>query len=175
MSGLTLVRTRALGTLHLDHLPQVLLPLFDPRLPLALPAGGGGARVATLAFCAHLWSSDQDGPGPLCCSGLDLSLDCSAFASLIFSTIISTEVPKSLECETGALKRKPFSFFPISARFTHRCLSITTMAAIDLPMAVAACLVARRAKSVVRRSSLPRQVTSPDPYPGLSADQPGTH
>ncbi len=55
--------------------------------------------------------------------------------------------------ETGASRRKPFSFFPISARFTHRCLSVTTMAAIDLPIAVAACLVARRAKSVVRRSS----------------------
>ncbi len=26
---------------RLEHLPQVF-PLFDPRLPLALPAGGGG-------------------------------------------------------------------------------------------------------------------------------------
>ncbi len=34
---------------RLEHLPQVL-PLSDPRLPLALPAGGGGARVATLAL-----------------------------------------------------------------------------------------------------------------------------
>ncbi len=34
---------------RLEHLPQVL-PLSDPRLSLALPAGGGGARVARLAF-----------------------------------------------------------------------------------------------------------------------------
>ncbi len=47
------------------------------------------------------------------------------------------------------------------------------MAAIDLPIAVAACLVARRAKSVVRRSSATSSGTSPDLYPGLSADQPG--
>ncbi len=137
------------------------LPLFDPRLHLALPAGGGGARAATLALCAHLWSSDGDGSGPLRCSGSDLDLlgmkDLKAaeraFSSLNFSTTVSTEVPKSSEGETGASSRKPFSFFPISARFTPRCLSVTTMAAIDLPIAVAACLVARRAKSVVRRSS----------------------
>ncbi len=46
------------------------LPLFDPRLPLALPAGGGGPRAATLAFCAHL-CPDGDEPGPLRCSGSD--------------------------------------------------------------------------------------------------------
>ncbi len=33
---------------------------FDPCLPLPLPAGGGGARVVTQAFCARLWSSGQD-------------------------------------------------------------------------------------------------------------------
>ncbi len=39
-SSLTLVRMRVLfRTLRLEHLPQVL-PLFDPRLPLALPTGG---------------------------------------------------------------------------------------------------------------------------------------
>ncbi len=47
------------------------LPLFDLRLPLALPAGGGGARATTLAFCAHL-CPDGDGPGPLRCLGSDL-------------------------------------------------------------------------------------------------------
>ncbi len=137
------------------------LPLLDLYLPLALPAGGGGARVATLAFCAHLRSSDQAGPGPLFCSGSDLDLlgikvskaAERALVSLNFSTTVSMEVPKSLEGEIGASRRKPFSFFSRSAKFTHRCHSITTMAAMDLPIAVAACLVARRAKSVVRRSS----------------------
>ncbi len=137
------------------------LPLFDPRLHLALPAGGGGARAATLALCAHLWSSDGDGSGPLALFGLrpgpsrneGFEGRWARLRLLNFSTTVSTEVPKSSEGETGASSRKPFSFFPISARFTHRCLSVTTMAAIDLPIAVAACLVARRAKSVVRRSS----------------------
>ncbi len=136
--------------------PSGLAYLFDPLLPLALPAGGGEARAATLAFCAHLWSPDGDGPGPLHCSGSDLNLlgmrvlkaDERAFASLNFSTTVLTEVPKSSEGETGASRRKS-SFFPISARFTHRCLSVITMA--HLPIAVAACLVARRAKSVVPR------------------------
>ncbi len=50
------------------------LLLLDLYLPLTLPAGGGGARVATLAFCARLRSSDQAGPGPLLCSGSDLDL-----------------------------------------------------------------------------------------------------
>ncbi len=40
---LTLVRTKvSYRTLHPEHLPQVL-PLSDPCLSLALPAGGGGA------------------------------------------------------------------------------------------------------------------------------------
>ncbi len=145
----------------ITSLRSCLLPLFDQYLPLPLPAGGGGARVATLAFCARLWSSDQDGPGPPLCSGSDLDLlgmkvlkaAERALASLNFSTTVSTEAPKSWEGETGASSRKPFSFFSRSARFTHRCLSVTTMAAIDLPIAEAACLVARRARSVVRRSS----------------------
>ncbi len=145
----------------LEHLPQVLPTSLWPVPPSTPTRRRGGARAATLAFCAHLWSSDGDGPGPLRCSGSDLDLlgmkDLKAaeraFASLNFSTTVSTEVPKSSEGETGASSRKPLSFLPISARFTHRCLSVTTMAAIDLPIAVAACLVARRAKSVVRRSS----------------------
>ncbi len=58
----------------ITSLRSCLLPLFDQYLPLPLPAGGGGARVATLAFCARLWSSDQDGPGPPLCSGSDLDL-----------------------------------------------------------------------------------------------------
>ncbi len=137
------------------------LPLLDLYLPLALPAGWGGARVATLAFCARLRSSDQAGPGPLLCSGSDLGLlgmkvskaAERALASLNFSTTVSMEVPKSSEGETGASRRRPFSFFSRSAKFTHRCHSVTTIAAMDLPIAVAACLVAQRAKSVVRRSS----------------------
>ncbi len=145
----------------ITSLRSCLLPFFDQYLPLPLPAGGGGARVATLAFCARLWSSDQDGPGPPLCSGSDLDLlgmkvlkaAERALASLNFSTTVSTEAPKSWEGEIGASRRKPFSFFSRSARFTHRCLSVTTMAAIDLPIAEAACLVARRARSVVQRSS----------------------
>ncbi len=40
---LTLVQTKvSFRTPRLEHLPQVL-PLSDPRLSLALPAGGGGA------------------------------------------------------------------------------------------------------------------------------------
>ncbi len=40
---LTLVRTKvSYRTLHPEHLPQVL-PLSDPCLSSALPAGGGGA------------------------------------------------------------------------------------------------------------------------------------
>ncbi len=84
-----------------------------------------------------------------------------ALASLIFSTTVSTEVPKSSEGGTGASRRKPFSFLSRSAKFTHRCFSITTMAAIDLPIAETACLVARRAKSVVPRSSATRSVDKP--------------
>ncbi len=62
---LTLVRTKvSYRTLHPEHLPQVL-PLSDPCLSLTLPAGGGGAWVARLAFWAHLWSPDRDGLGPL--------------------------------------------------------------------------------------------------------------
>ncbi len=36
-------------TPRLEHLPQVL-PLSDPRLSLALPQRGEGARVARLVF-----------------------------------------------------------------------------------------------------------------------------
>ncbi len=48
------------------------------------------------------------------------------------------------------IEEKPFSFSPMSARFTNRCLSVATIAAIDLPIVAAICLVAFRAKSVVR-------------------------
>ncbi len=47
---LTLVRMKvSIGTPHLEHLPQVLA-LSDPRLSLALPAGGDTLRVMRLAF-----------------------------------------------------------------------------------------------------------------------------
>ncbi|KAL0148337.1 hypothetical protein M9458_056399, partial [Cirrhinus mrigala] len=49
------------------------------------------------------------------------------------STTVATEVPKSTEGDTGALRRKPLSFLPMSARFTHRCLSVTTKAPMTLP------------------------------------------
>ncbi len=63
--SLTLVRTRALRTLRLDHLLlRSCLPLFDPRLHLALPAGRGGARAATLAFCAHHCPQTEMGQDP---------------------------------------------------------------------------------------------------------------
>uniref|UniRef100_A0A672MRS9 Transcription factor COE1 n=1 Tax=Sinocyclocheilus grahami TaxID=75366 RepID=A0A672MRS9_SINGR len=67
------------------------------------------------------------------------------------------------EGETGASRRKPLFFFPISASFTHRCLSVTTIAAMDLPIAEAACLVARRARSVVRRNSATSSGERPSP------------
>ncbi len=63
--SLTLVRTRALRTLRLDHLLlRSCLPLFYPRLHLALPAGKGGARAATLAFCAYLCPQMEMGQDP---------------------------------------------------------------------------------------------------------------
>ncbi len=179
----TPVRTRALlRTLRLDHLPQVSLPLLDLYLPLALPAGGGGARVATLAFCARIRTSDQAGPGPLLCSGSDLDLlgmkvskaAERALASLNFSTSVSTEVPKNSEGEIGALRRKPLSFFSRSAKFTHRCLSVTTMAAMDLPIAGQPAWWHGGPNPWCGAAQLPRQVTSPDRYTGLSADPPGT-
>ncbi len=155
----------------ITSLRSCLLPLFDQYLPLPLPAGGGGARVATLAFCARLWSSDQDGPGPPLCSGSDLDLlgmKVLKAAERALASVGESGRPReereglsawrsslalpAFRClrrdgETGASSRKPFSFFSRSARFTHRCLSVTTMAAIDLPIAEAACLVARRARS----------------------------
>ncbi len=121
----------------ITSLRSCLLPLFDQYLPLPLPAGGGGARVATLAFCARLWSSGQDGPGPPLCLGSDLDLlgmkvlkaAEHALASLNFSTTVSTEAPKSREGETGASSRKPFSFFSevcqihpqMPLRYHHGC------------------------------------------------------
>ncbi len=132
-----------------------------PRLPLALPAGGGGARVATLG-CA------QDGLGLLSCSISDLDL----LGMKVLKAAERLGLPKLLDHHlnggTEKLGRRnwsieTFSFFLISARFTHRCLSVTTMATIDLPIAVAACLVARRAKSVVQRSSTTSSGDTPWP------------
>ncbi len=39
------------------------------------------------------------------------------------------DVPKNSEDETGTLTRNRLSFSPMSARFTHRCLSVATIAA----------------------------------------------
>ncbi len=64
---------------------------------------------------------------------------------------------------TGASRRKRFSFSPMSARFIHRCLSVATMAAIDLSITAAVCLVALRARSVVRRNSVTASGGAPDP------------
>ncbi len=62
----------------------------------------------------------------------------------------------------------------MSARFTNKCLSVATIAAIDLPIAAAVCLVAFRAKSVVRRNSVTASGgVSPDHGLGPSANQPG--
>ncbi len=90
------------------------LPLFDPRLHLALPQAGEGHGRDTSPR-AHLWSSDGDGSGPLRCSGSDLDLlgmkDLKAaeraFASLNFSTTVSTEVPKSSEGENQHRAESP--------------------------------------------------------------------
>ncbi len=121
----------------ITSLRSCLLPLFDQYLPLPLPAGGGGARVATLAFCARLWSSDQDGPGPPLCSGSDLDLlgmkvlkaAERALASLNFSSTVSTVAPKSWEGETGASSRKALLFLlevcqihpQMPLRYHHGC------------------------------------------------------
>lgn len=63
-----------------------------------------------------------------------------------------------------------FSFSLISARFNHRCLSVTTIAAIKWPTAAAVCLAARRVRSVVGRNSV---TASGDNAPSLLAGQPG--
>ncbi len=94
-------------------------------------------------------------------------------ASLNLLTTFSTDVPNNFEGETGASRRKCFSFSPMSARFTHRCLSVaTTMVAINLPVAAAVCLVALRAWSVVRRNSATASGGAPDPGLRPSANQP---
>ncbi len=68
----------------------------------------------------------------------------------------------SLKGKTGASRRKRFSFSLMSARFTNRCLSVATIAAIDLPIAAAVCLVA-----------LSYRLGGADPGLGPSANQPG--
>ncbi len=155
----TLVRTRTLLRMfRLDHLPQVL-PTSFWLVPSSTPTRrrGRGTSRNTSPLCPPPILR----PGRARTPALDLDLlrmkvlkaADRALASLNFSTTVSTEVPKSSEGETGASRRKPFSSLSRSAKLTHRCLSVTIMAAIDLPIAVAAFLVARRAKSVVRRSS----------------------
>jgi len=61
---------------------------------------------------------------------------------------LALEVHKSLEGEMGASRRKDLSFSLIPNMFSHRCLSITTIAAIKQLLASAICLVAQRARSV---------------------------
>ncbi len=159
--SLTLVRTRACERFVWITSLRSCLPLFDPRLHLALPAGGGGARAATLALCAHLWSSDGDGSGPLRCSGSDLDLlgmkDLKAaeraFASLNFSTTVSTRVPKSSEGENRSIEQKALLFLPDICQ-VHPQMSLRYHHGRHRPAhSSGGLLVARRAKSVVRRSS----------------------
>ncbi len=134
-----------------------------------LEGGGGGPRLVTLITWPCPQSSDRDGPGPPRRSGSDLdqrgihNLNAAerAFASLNFSTTISTDVPNNSDGETGASRRNYFFFSPMSARFIHRCLSLATIATIDLPMAAAVCLVALSARSVVRRNSVTASGGSP--------------
>lgn len=83
----------------------------------------------------------------------------------------SQQMPKSSVGETGALRRKFFPFSLMSAKFSHRCRSMTTIAAIERPIAVAVCLVAQRARSMVRQQVLQGTVVGLDP--DLLADLPG--
>lgn len=55
--------------------------------------------------------------------------------------------------QIGASKSNVFYCSLIRDRFSHRYLSMNTIATIELPMAVTVCLMAQRAKSVVLRSS----------------------
>lgn len=86
----------------------------------------------------------------------------------------STEVLKSPEGETRKSRRNVFSFSLIHGRFSHRCLSMTTIAAIEWPMAVAVCLVAQRAKSVVQCSLEAPSGDNPYPSPSFWAGRLGT-
>ncbi len=97
----------------------------------------------------------------------------STFASLNFTDHRLNGCAEQFQKgKTGASRRNRFSFSPMSDRFTNRCLSVATIAAIDLPIAAAICLVAFRAKSVVRCTQLPPRGGS-DPGLGPSANQPG--
>ncbi|XDV28359.1 hypothetical protein PO909_031686 [Leuciscus waleckii] len=135
--------------------------LLDSSRLVDLLLPGGGARAATESHRPRLRSSERDGPGPPGCLSVgldrrgmqDLYAAERAFASLNFPTTASTEVPKSSEGETWASRRKAFSSSPMPAKFTHRCLSVATMVANDRQIAAAVCLVARRARCVVRRNS----------------------
>ncbi len=85
-----------------------------------------------------------------------------AFSSLNLLTTVSTDVPDNSKGETSTSRRNRFSFPPMSARLTHRCLSVATISAIeDLSITAAVCLVALRAKSAVRRNSVTASGGSP--------------
>lgn len=136
----------------LDHFHQILHFFHSSHLLHDLLLLEGGAWEVTLVLWPCLWSSNQDGPGPPGCVGAGSDRhsihDLNAAHSLNFPTTSSTEVPKSSDGETGASWRKLFSFSPMSAKFTHRCLSIATITiTIDLPTTAAVCLVNWRAKS----------------------------
>lgn len=120
---------------------------------------GGGAQVTMFAFWPCLQLS-FDGSGGLEVEGGELdwhgiyilnAADCD-FASLKFSTTVSTEVPKRPEGEIRTSRWKVFSLSLISERFNHRCLFITTIATIVWPIAAAIYSVAWRARSVAQFS-----------------------
>ncbi len=142
----------------LDRFRPSLLPLTSPLWPTP------PRRRTTVSDANHLALSPVLRPGwarsPSAFRLRPRSARCiynlyaaeRAFASLNSSTTVSTDVPNNSEGETGASRRNRFSFSPMSTRFIHRCLLVATIAAIDLPIAAAVCLVAQRARSVVRRN-----------------------
>lgn len=61
-----------------------------------------------------------------CCDSCHVQADC-AFTSLNFPITALTDMPKSSEGETGASRRKFFSFSLMSDIFNYRWLPITTV------------------------------------------------
>ncbi len=161
MLGLTLVQTRALflRVLCLDHLPQILPTSLWPAPP-SRPTRrwGRGTSRDTSLLCPSLILRPGRAktpalfglkPGPYWNKGFE-----GCWARLRLPKLLDHHLNRYRKSRKVRLEHREESpFFPISARFIHRCLSVTTMAAIDLPIAVAASLVAWRAKSVVRCSS----------------------